>query len=275
MQETWVWSLGQEDPLEKGMTTHLSIVAWIIPRTGEPGRLQSTGSQRVRRDWATNTQALTLLHRTHFQASIVPLITVAQERLSSDLPPPMEGEQNRAEKSPYTITTNLEGNSVALPHPFSQDRILHRLPWINLPIKQERYLGCVLPSLDSQIKSEPVALHFSAKPKPSFFLPTKYSHPVISVAFRVYHSVFYPSKHLLLWAVAVGDGNKLWTLWLFVVTVQSSIRQEFLPSKAVVVGDGNRPWAPSRGSNATNTQDPAREMARGDDVAFTCVYQES
>ena len=47
MQETWVRSLGQEDPLEKGMATHFSIPAWRIPGTGEPGWLQSTGSQRV------------------------------------------------------------------------------------------------------------------------------------------------------------------------------------------------------------------------------------
>ena len=48
MQETWVQFLGQEDPLEKGMATHSSILAWEIPRTEEPGRLWSMGSQRVR-----------------------------------------------------------------------------------------------------------------------------------------------------------------------------------------------------------------------------------
>ena len=42
--------LGQEDPLEKGMATHSSILAWRIPWTGEPGRLQFMGSQRVRHD---------------------------------------------------------------------------------------------------------------------------------------------------------------------------------------------------------------------------------
>ena len=47
MQETWVRSLGQEDPLEKGMATHSSIFAWKIQWTEEPGELQSTGSQRV------------------------------------------------------------------------------------------------------------------------------------------------------------------------------------------------------------------------------------
>ena len=48
MWETWVWSLGWEDPLEKGKATHSSILAWRIPRT-----IQSIGSQRVGRDWMT------------------------------------------------------------------------------------------------------------------------------------------------------------------------------------------------------------------------------
>ena len=55
MLETQVGSLGQEDPLEKQMATHSSILAWRIPRTEEPARLQSMGSQRVRNDWGTNT----------------------------------------------------------------------------------------------------------------------------------------------------------------------------------------------------------------------------
>ena len=50
MWETWVQSLGREDPLEKEMATHSSIVAWRIPWTEEPGRLQSMGSQRVGHD---------------------------------------------------------------------------------------------------------------------------------------------------------------------------------------------------------------------------------
>ena len=48
MQETRVQYLGQEDPLEKGMATHSSILAWEIPWTEEPGGLQSMGLQRVR-----------------------------------------------------------------------------------------------------------------------------------------------------------------------------------------------------------------------------------
>ena len=50
MQDTWVRFLGWEDPLEKEMATDSSILAWEIPRTEEPGGLQSMGSQRVRHD---------------------------------------------------------------------------------------------------------------------------------------------------------------------------------------------------------------------------------
>ena len=52
MQETWVWSLGQEDPLEKKMATYSSILAWRIPWTEEPDGIQSMGSQRVGHNWA-------------------------------------------------------------------------------------------------------------------------------------------------------------------------------------------------------------------------------
>ena len=48
LRETHVLSLGPEDPLEKGMATHCSILAWEIPGTEEPGRIQDTESQRVK-----------------------------------------------------------------------------------------------------------------------------------------------------------------------------------------------------------------------------------
>ena len=50
VQETWVQSLGQEDPLKKGMSTRSSILAWTVPLTEEPGRLLSMESQRVKHD---------------------------------------------------------------------------------------------------------------------------------------------------------------------------------------------------------------------------------
>ena len=55
MQETQAQSLGREDPLQKGMVTHSSILAWRIPWTEEPAELQSMGSQRVGHNQATFT----------------------------------------------------------------------------------------------------------------------------------------------------------------------------------------------------------------------------
>ena len=59
MQETWVQSLGWEDPLEKGLATHSSILAWRIRWIEEPDRLQSMGSQRVGHYWTTLIHSLT------------------------------------------------------------------------------------------------------------------------------------------------------------------------------------------------------------------------
>ena len=56
MQETWVQSLGQEDPLEKELAPHSSSLAWKIPWTEEPGRLQSMGSQRVGQNYPSSVE---------------------------------------------------------------------------------------------------------------------------------------------------------------------------------------------------------------------------
>ena len=59
--ETWVWSFGWEDPLEKGMATHSSVLDWRIPWTEEPGKLKSTGSQRwTRLQWLSTRARLSL-----------------------------------------------------------------------------------------------------------------------------------------------------------------------------------------------------------------------
>ena len=61
MWETWLQSLGREDPMEKGIATHSSTVAWRIPRREEPGELWSMGSQRVGHDCMTNISLSTSL----------------------------------------------------------------------------------------------------------------------------------------------------------------------------------------------------------------------
>ena len=88
MQETWVQSLGWEDPLEKGMSTHSSILAWRIPWTEEPGRLQSMGSQRVGHNWATNTfhheRNYHIIHRWLPQVSSSPKLKLLATALLHD-----------------------------------------------------------------------------------------------------------------------------------------------------------------------------------------------
>ena len=69
MQETWVQSLGQEDLLEKEMSTHASILAWKIPWIEEPGRLQSMGSQRVGHYWTTLLTLLMLKLKLQYLAT--------------------------------------------------------------------------------------------------------------------------------------------------------------------------------------------------------------
>ena len=64
MQKTLVHFLGGEDPLEKGMATHSSMLAWRIAWTKEPGRLQSMGSQRVGQDWVAKHTVYAHIH-TH------------------------------------------------------------------------------------------------------------------------------------------------------------------------------------------------------------------
>ena len=56
MRETWVQSLGWEDPLEKGMAAHSIVLAWRVPWTEESGARQSMGSKRVGHHWASNAQ---------------------------------------------------------------------------------------------------------------------------------------------------------------------------------------------------------------------------
>ena len=62
IQETWVQSLGQEDPLEESMAIHFDILAWRIPRAEESGRLQSIGSQRVGDNWSDLASTHTHTH---------------------------------------------------------------------------------------------------------------------------------------------------------------------------------------------------------------------
>ena len=73
MQETWVRSLGQEDPLEKEMATHSGTLAWKIPWMEKPGRLQSVGLQRVGHDQATSLSLFKLYLCCSMDQYFIPL----------------------------------------------------------------------------------------------------------------------------------------------------------------------------------------------------------
>ena len=75
MRETWVWPLGREDPLEKEMTTHSSTLVWKIPWTEEPGRLQSTGLQRVGHNWATSFSLFFFPHESPPRSTSPDMVT--------------------------------------------------------------------------------------------------------------------------------------------------------------------------------------------------------
>ena len=104
-QETWVWSLGWEDPLEKEMAIHSSTIAWKIPWTEEPGRLQSMGSQRVGHDWAISLSLF-----CHTLAWIGHRYTYAPSLLNP-LPAPTPSPPSRLSQSPSLSSPSHAANS--------------------------------------------------------------------------------------------------------------------------------------------------------------------
>ena len=77
--EVQVWCLGREEPLEKGIATHSTPLAWRIPWTEEPGGLQPMGLQRVRHDWATNT------HKQYFAIRTWTILRRAWGRMDTSI----------------------------------------------------------------------------------------------------------------------------------------------------------------------------------------------
>ena len=111
MQETWVWFLGQKDALKKQKATHSSIFAWRIPWTEEFGRLQFTGSQRVRHDWTTNIYiyiffslflSIYKIVRTSLIAQLVKNLSAMQETLFR-----FQGQEDPLEKGLATHSSIL------------------------------------------------------------------------------------------------------------------------------------------------------------------------
>ena len=128
MRENWVRSLGWEDPLEKEMTTHSSTLAWKIPWTKKPGRLQSMGSQRVGHNWATS---LRLCHCVW--GSLLASRLGAKEGWEQGLScePKLIGEEEaHARRSPFGPVLGLATSPwpMQLPCPLSSHRC-QQLPW--------------------------------------------------------------------------------------------------------------------------------------------------
>ena len=132
MWETQVQSLGRDDLLEKEMATHSSILAWKIPWTEEPGRLQSMGSLRVGRDWATS------LHLATYCRSV-------------NISPVSLHIQHNAQLNEFS---SLTSNTTPKVHEFRFSKPPTTYPWMKNPcsfLGQDLYIWVWLPSFTSAI----------------------------------------------------------------------------------------------------------------------------
>ena len=109
--ETWVLSLGWEDPLEKEMATHPSILAWRIPWMEEPGGLQSTGLQRVRHNWATSLSVYVLSMWSVMSYSLWPQWTIDHQDPLSMICPRQEYWSGLAFSPPKNLKWNINYSS--------------------------------------------------------------------------------------------------------------------------------------------------------------------
>ena len=108
--ETWVRSLGQEDPLEKEMATHSSTLAWKIPRTEKPGRLQSIGSQRVGHDRATSLSLLCMRHCVYATCWGEKMKSETKKHLSSGSASPWKHVVERKQDGKWAVGCNSKVN---------------------------------------------------------------------------------------------------------------------------------------------------------------------
>ena len=131
MQETQVRSLGWEDPLEKEMATHSSILAWRIPWTQKPGGLQSMGPQRVKHDWETDTFPFTLWVCSWECLPLSMILVCWEESLARGIP----DSSQSSPPLPLTLNTGCQPGAV-LPHLHAFQSI-----WKCLPFTFQLYRG--------------------------------------------------------------------------------------------------------------------------------------
>ena len=158
--ETWVWSLGREDPLEKEMATHCSILAWEVPRTEEPGGLQSMGSKRVGHDWVTEQQQGQADSRAPGQARRGRREGKSARRLELS---------GRLGLQKQVLESQLQTLQPELPFPLSADTVTATV-WSPVPI----------PSPSAQELSES---KWSSTPNLSTFFPT-HGHTLFNMCLR-------------------------------------------------------------------------------------------
>ena len=108
MRETWIQSLGREDPLEKELATHTSILAWRIPWTEKPGGLQPMGSQRVGLYWATSLSWLL----SHFRASSFCYLGLPAFDLLFTKPNSLHGYQSDNSNTHHDFKNSSENNDL-------------------------------------------------------------------------------------------------------------------------------------------------------------------
>ena len=125
MWETWVRSLGREDPLEKEMATHSSTFAWRIPWREETGGLQCMGSQRVRHEWATFA----------FTRFVIAFLPRSKRLLISWLQSPFAVIFEPKKMKCVTASTSVQFSSVAQPCPTLCDPLNRSMP--GLPVHHQ------------------------------------------------------------------------------------------------------------------------------------------
>ena len=144
MQETWVQSLGREDPLEKEMITYSSILAWKIPWTEESGRLQSIGSQRVRRDWAY-THRVSQCVWGGIKRDVKIYTELGLEQGSMDVIIVVVDSLPRAVSEPVSICNRVREGQGPKWHWGYQDRLPHEGEW-ELGFSQWPHRASLLPA---------------------------------------------------------------------------------------------------------------------------------
>ena len=145
IQETGIRSLGWEYPLEKGMATDSSILAWEIPWTQESGRLQSMGSQRVWHNWAINTLS-SLMTKSSLETKVclISFLTSNSSSPFSYIIKVLKFFEQSTENKEFCSKNNMLSTWIILTYYYSCFITNLPIPSIHLSILQGRLIKCLL-----------------------------------------------------------------------------------------------------------------------------------